>query len=195
MLPRSQANGPGFRFVVWVQGCSRRCQGCFNPGTHDHNGGYEVSVSEIIAQIPFDRVDGITISGGEPFEQTEELAVLLEETGRRGLDRLVYTGFGYEELNGRENHHIAKCLSLIDILIDGPYEKDFPPIMPWTGSRNQRVLQLDHGKIEKEYGTGDVQMAENINGELIIDESGNITMTGGINGKIIMENEGSNRSD
>ena len=188
ILPASRANGPGPRFVVWVQGCSRRCCACFNPGTHDRGGGYEISVPEIISRIPFAGVSGITISGGEPFEQPEELAALLEETGRRGLNRLVYTGFTYEELKEHENRRVAECLPLVDMLIDGPYEKGTPPDMPWAGSGNQRILRLRCGDIEKAYEKKDAETADGyVEGELIIDQTGSIMITGVFDSKIITD--------
>jgi len=161
----------------------RQCAGCFNPGSHDRRGGYELSVPEIIAQIPFEEASGITVSGGEPFEQPGELAALLEEAGKRGLNRLVYTGFTYEELIGHENRLVARCLPLIDMLIDGPYKKEEPPDMPWAGSGNQRILELCHGEIGKKYEKKDVKAAGGIVGELIIDQSGRITATGLIDSK------------
>jgi anaerobic ribonucleoside-triphosphate reductase activating protein len=87
ILEMSNANGPGLRFVIWVQGCYRKCRGCFNSETHDPYGGYELEVSKIIEQIPLAKVSGITISGGEPFEQAEELLALLKKAGRIGLTR------------------------------------------------------------------------------------------------------------
>jgi len=187
LLPVSQANGPGSRFVLWVQGCSRQCAGCFNPNTHSHYEGYEFSVSEIISQIPFAEVCGITISGGEPFEQPYELALLLNETGRRGLNRLVYTGFTYEELNQHESLKIRESLFLIDMLIDGPFEREKLSDMQWTGSANQRVLELHHGKIKIIYGKNDIGSNASIDCELIIDQAGHVTVTGLIDSKSIVE--------
>jgi len=181
ILPLSYANGPGPRFVIWVQGCSRGCSECFNPETHDHYCGLELDITEILRQIPSDEVSGITVSGGEPFEQAKELAVLLEEAGRRGLSRLVYTGFTYEELIESKDSLTAVCLSLIDILIDGAYKKEILPDIPWTGSGNQRVLQLKHGKIRKVCGKNDIEIIDSIEGEIIIGEKGDITTTGIIN--------------
>jgi anaerobic ribonucleoside-triphosphate reductase activating protein len=175
ILPVSLANGPSSRFTVWVQGCSRKCAGCFNPGTHDPHDGKEISVSDIISRIPFSAVSGITVSGGEPFEQAEELALLLTETGKHGLHRLVYTGFTYEELCNKENAAVTKCLEHIELLIDGPYKKGAPSRTPWTGSNNQRVLELQHG-IAKAYKKNDETVP--VDGEIIIDQSGAITMTG-----------------
>jgi len=187
LLPASRVNGPGIRFVLWVQGCSRRCSGCFNPATHDHQGGYEAEVSEIVGQIPFSEVSGITVSGGEPFEQPEELEALLEETGQRGLNRLVYTGFTYEELKKQGSRMVERCLSLIDILIDGAYVKEMPPYMPWTGSANQRLIQLRNGQIHKIFEEGELETSGGLEGELIIERDGGITVTGIIDSSKFLE--------
>ncbi|MCL1817838.1 MAG: radical SAM protein, partial [Spirochaetaceae bacterium] len=84
IVPASRANGPGERFVVWTQGCRRGCPGCFNPraqatglGMGDNSFPAELSAHEILARLPAGRVNGITVSGGEPFEQPQELERLL----------------------------------------------------------------------------------------------------------------------
>ena len=69
--PRSRANGPGVRFVVWLQGCTLGCPGCFNPLTHDPRAGTERAVDDIVAQLRAVRVDGLTLSGGEPMQQRD----------------------------------------------------------------------------------------------------------------------------
>jgi len=178
----SRVNGPGMRFVVWVQGCERRCSGCFNPDTHAEDGGYELSIHEIVKQIPLNEISGITISGGEPFEQAGELAILLEKTYKKKINRLVYTGFTYEELVAQKNKTIEKCLELIDILIDGAYNKEILPNLPWTGSGNQRILRLNRGKIAKICRKEDVESCKVSCGEVIIDQKGGITVTGIISG-------------
>ncbi|MDR2921898.1 MAG: radical SAM protein [Treponema sp.] len=178
LLSVSRVNGPGSRFVVWVQGCSRQCSGCFNPATHDHRGGYELEVSEIVRQIPLTEVIGITVSGGEPFEQPEELEALLEKTRQMGLNRLVYSGFTHEELKEQGNRIVERCLPLIDILIDGAYEKEIPAKMPWTGSGNQRVIELRNGQVQNILEEGELEASGIFDGELIIDSAGGITATG-----------------
>jgi len=185
LLPLSLANGPGPRFAVWVQGCTRRCSGCFNPDTHDCKGGYEISVPEIIAQIPRGQVSGITVSGGEPFEQPEELAALLDEAGKMGLHRLAYSGNTYSELSSHKNRVVRQCLQMLDMLIDGPYEEGTPSDKPLAGSGNQRVLQLSRGEIVKEYGKDEMESALwQIGGEIVIDQTGCITATGIIDSRI-----------
>ena len=187
LLKISYVNGPGARFVVWVQGCFRNCPGCFNPGTHDRDGGCKMEISDIVSEIPPESVTGITVSGGEPFDQPDDLALLLEEAGKKGLNRLVYSGYTYEELLGHKNSMVAKSLSLIDILIDGPYERQIPPYMPWTGSGNQRVLELQNGVIKKTCKKSDYETKNCTEGELIINRDGSITATGMIDSKTIYD--------
>lgn len=186
ILEASDANGPGIRFAVWVQGCGRKCHGCFNPDTHYRHGGYELEVSKIIDKIPSDKVSGITLSGGEPFEQVEELLVLLKEAGRIGLNRLVYTGYTYEDLMSIDSLTIRECLEETDLLIDGAYEKEIPPYMPWTGSGNQRLIRLQGGKIKKIYERGDFTKIGIPEGEIIIAANGSVVASGIIDSGIFV---------
>jgi anaerobic ribonucleoside-triphosphate reductase activating protein len=173
-LECTTVNGNGKRFALWVQGCDRNCEGCFNPHTHNKTGGWEASVDEIMKIVPL-AVDGITISGGEPFLQAKELAELLERASKQNLHRLVYTGFTYEDLIAMKDEHVDKCLRFTDMLIDGEYKKDIPQRHVLAGSGNQKVLILEHGNVicEKE---AEYDVARN--GELVIDKDGNITATG-----------------
>jgi anaerobic ribonucleoside-triphosphate reductase activating protein len=77
IVPESIVDGPGIRFVLFVQGCEMNCPGCHNPATHDKNGGFDMSVDELMAQIAANPlIDGVTFSGGEPFLQAEKLTPL-----------------------------------------------------------------------------------------------------------------------
>ena len=86
-LPRSRANGPGPRSVVWFQGCTLGCPGCFNPGTHRREGGYSVPVEELAGQLSAGEpaITGVTVSGGEPFQQPRALLALVRKL-RAGKD-------------------------------------------------------------------------------------------------------------
>jgi len=79
--PASRANGPGLRAVLWTQGCTLGCPGCFNPGTHPFDGGEPASVDHIYGQIIAARarygIQGVTVSGGEPLQQRHALLALL----------------------------------------------------------------------------------------------------------------------
>jgi anaerobic ribonucleoside-triphosphate reductase activating protein len=167
-----------------VQGCSRRCPGCWNPATHAPQGGYEVSIDSISTSIPYTEVEGITISGGEPFEQAEELASVLERAATHSLHRLVYTGFRYEVLVALDNEAVMRCLTLTDMLIDGAYQQDTPAHLPWTGSGNQRVLVLSKGTIQTELDGTHEYAPDRRLGEVLIDREGRIVATGFFDSRI-----------
>ncbi len=179
-LERSHANGPGERFVLWVQGCAHRCPGCYNPDTHASPGsGSFMTPPDIADLIPDEGINGVTVSGGEPFDQAAELAEFLAIARARGLHTLVYTGYRYAELahgrdhSGREDWRIA--LELIDVLIDGPFVRGLPPKASWTGSGNQRYLILERGEIIWEMRGKDEATTL---GEVFIAENGDVITTG-----------------
>ncbi len=113
--PRSLANGPGVRAVVWVQGCGKRCPGCFNPEFQAREGGCEVTAEEVLRRIAVaEGIEGVTFSGGEPFDQAAALAEVARGAQARGLGVVVFTGYTRGELeevgsgkwkvgSGREN--------------------------------------------------------------------------------------------
>lgn len=141
VLPLSAVNGPGKRLVVFFQGCRRGCAGCFNPDTHSFGERGLYQAGEVFERFLTSGVEGMTVSGGEPFEQPEGLIELLGEAAARGLSRVVYTGFTIEEI--REDGVMAACLSLIDVLIDSPYEKGKKETtLLARGSSNQRIHLL-----------------------------------------------------
>lgn len=176
ILKESEVNGPGKRGVVWVQGCERHCEGCFNPETQNLNNGEDISVESIFNSFNIENLDGLTVSGGEPFDQPDELKKLLKVVRQKGLNTLVYTGYLYEELIDS----YKTILELCDYLIDGPYMKNLPSKCRWAGSGNQRFLKLKDGKILKDLTIEDEYSQT---AEIIIDESGNIVITGFINEK------------
>ena len=183
VLRSSTANGPGDRFVVWVQGCSRRCPGCFNPVAQPFPGtGYDITIPQIMNGIP-DAVEGITISGGEPFEQPEELLRLVRAARDRKLSVLIYTGYTYEELmnsfSGMKRELMHDVLKHTDYLIDGPYVRENPSRNKWAGSGNQRFLLLSEGIVVADL----TEKPDNwIIGELIINKKGTVTTTGILDG-------------
>jgi len=135
------ALGPGERAVIWVAGCSRECPGCISPEMQPRDAGEEVPVRALAARLARIGVplDGLTISGGEPFDQAEALADLLGllQHTRPDWNVIVYTGYQIEELGA--NPARADLLNRLDILADGPYRQDIPRNHPLTGSGNQRV--------------------------------------------------------
>lgn len=138
----SIVDGPGLRYVVFTQGCPHGCPGCHNPETHDPAGGCEVPVEELIADMRKNPLlDGLTLSGGEPFLQAEDCAKLARAARESGLNVWCYTGWTLEELQGRADAQVL--LQEIDVLVDGAYveaERTFN--LPWRGSENQRVIEL-----------------------------------------------------
>ena len=145
--PDSIVDGPGLRFAVFVQGCTHHCPGCHNPESQPHEGGVLRSVLDVAEEIFANKADqGVTLSGGEPFEQAPacaRLAALLQE---RGLNVWVYSGYTFEQLQqqAREGRAgVADLLECCDVLVDGPFvqaQKSFA--LPWRGSANQRLIDL-----------------------------------------------------
>lgn len=135
--------GPGRRFVLWVQGCTRNCPGCVSTGDQPLDGGYPMTTGALAAEIALSRPDGVTISGGEPFLQAEAIAEMLRMVRRDfGYDTgvIVYTGFLLEEL--RQMPSAAPLLEQTDLLIDGPYVQELDDGKSLRGSSNQRVIPL-----------------------------------------------------
>lgn len=135
-ITRSRVNGPGERFVLWLQGCSLRCAGCWNPDTWSHASRRLLRGSEVLAEVPED-VEGVTFTGGEPFEQDEALVPLLDGVRARGLSVMIFTGHEFEEISREASRAVlARC----DVLVTGRYEAERRSLdLPWRGSRNQRV--------------------------------------------------------
>lgn len=140
----SVIEGPGRRSVLQTAGCERRCPGCYVPETHDVNSGIEISVPKITARLLSTEGaprDGVTILGGEPFQQPAGLLTLLQSLKAQGQHIVLYTGFTLEELSLRQNSQTAQILALTDILIDGPFVKELADNAgEWRGSTNQRII-------------------------------------------------------
>ena len=146
VVAESCVDGPGLRYVIFVQGCPHHCEGCHNPQTHDFHGGNEVSTDKILAEIKSDPLlSGVTFSGGEPFCQAGVLAELAQEIHALGMDVMVYSGWTLEQLKekAKKEEGVKALLDQTDILVDGPFilaERDLE--LDFRGSRNQRVIYL-----------------------------------------------------
>lgn len=139
-LERSVINGPGERFVLWLQGCPILCKGCFNQNLLPFVEHYKMTVEEVAQMIlSVKGIEGVTYSGGEPIVQAKGLYHLSSELKEHGLTVVCYTGYTLEQLQRRKDPWIERLLSHIDILIDGPYVESQKANLPWRGSRNQRV--------------------------------------------------------
>jgi len=140
IMHRSLANGPGVRYAIWLQGCSIRCPGCFNPDTHGHESRRVMAVEAIVADIASfsGEIEGVTISGGEPLDQIDGLLELLRAIRRIGsLSVILFTGHRMEEVNTVPN--AAELLRLVDILIAGPYDETLRTAHGLIGSSNKTV--------------------------------------------------------
>ena len=142
----SIVDGPGLRYVVFTQGCSLCCEGCHNPDTWDQQGGYETTVDDIIKDLISNPLtDGLTLSGGEPFEQAASCASLAAFARTKGLNVWVFSGRTFEELqnDAKSDNDISNLLTQTDVLVDGRFVlKERTLSLKWCGSTNQRVIDV-----------------------------------------------------
>lgn len=125
IVEESIVDGPGIRFVVFTQGCKHNCPGCHNPHTHSFDGGEIIEIDSIIDSIKGNPLlSGVTLSGGEPFEQAKPLTELSKKVRELGYNIISYTGYTYEYIieNSSEANGWMELLKEIDILIDGRFE-------------------------------------------------------------------------
>lgn len=137
-MHKSAANGPGERFVVWVQGCPLACPGCWNPDTWSFARRHVVEVEDLAAEIlAVPGLEGVTFTGGEPFVQARALAELARAVRAAGSSVFVFTGYTLDELEG---HARRELLAVTDVLVAGRYVEARRTLdLPWRGSSNQRV--------------------------------------------------------
>ena len=142
-VDQSNVNGPGCRAVVWVQGCSRECPGCFNVESWSFDINQLISVDELVEKITSNSLnEGITFSGGEPFWQAQELAILARKIKAKGLNVMSFTGFTLEQLQANSAPKGSMdLLTELDILVDGAYLESYAVNSPTShvSSSNQRV--------------------------------------------------------
>ena len=136
--PCSEVLGPYKRFIVWVQGCKRRCKGCIAKDSWALDGGELVEVDTIVQQIlRQENIEGITISGGEPFLQQDALCELIRKVREhKDIGVIIYTGMKYSEIENTALAHSA------DLIIDGEYIEELNDNKSLRGSSNQNVLCL-----------------------------------------------------
>lgn len=141
----SIVDGPGFRYVLFVQGCPHRCPGCHNPESHDFEGGTDMTAEEVFADIMKNpHLRGVTFSGGEPFEQVPALLKLAGMIKEAGLSLMSYSGYTLEELRGRHDAETDELLGMLDILVDGRYVESLRNLtLIYRGSENQRVIDMN----------------------------------------------------
>ncbi|MDR1697700.1 MAG: anaerobic ribonucleoside-triphosphate reductase activating protein [Erysipelotrichaceae bacterium] len=154
IVKESVVDGPGIRYVIFVQGCKHHCFNCHNPATWSFDGGTLLDEATIIKEINENPLlSGVTISGGDPFFQKEALLrviKLIKEATKKEI--IVYTGFTVEALLADDDPLVAELFRYIDILIDGPYRHELRDLsLKFIGSSNQRIINLktELGKYQK----------------------------------------------
>ena len=151
-VEESIVDGPGFRIVIFFQGCAHHCYGCHNPETWDFEGGKEVSfdlIKKIIDDNPY--ADGITLSGGDPLYQIDASTEIAEYAKSKGLDVILYTGFLFEEVleMTKANQRLKDLLNNVDTLIDGPFILEQRHLsLKFRGSSNQRIIDVKKSLIQ-----------------------------------------------
>ena len=140
----TEAEGPGQRFALWFQGCPLRCPGCCNPEFLPFHGGEGWEFSKVVMAIEAARsasgIEGITLLGGEPFAHAAGAAALAQWARQHDLSVMVFSGYTLEQIQALPDPHAADLLAHIDILVDGPYQRELPDTRRrWIGSTNQRI--------------------------------------------------------
>ncbi|MCR4621426.1 MAG: anaerobic ribonucleoside-triphosphate reductase activating protein [Clostridiales bacterium] len=142
----SIVDGPGFRLAVFTQGCPHHCPGCHNPETHAFDGGKEDDTDRIISLMEGNPLlDGVTLTGGDPFCQCAPCAEIAEAAKKLGLNVWAYSGWTWEELSNtaRTDPDTARLLSFTDVLVDGRFMLEKRTLeLRFRGSKNQRLIDV-----------------------------------------------------
>lgn len=153
------ANGPGIRVVLWVAGCEHRCKGCHNPHTWNPNGGNlytDVVLGELLTALQKPYVKGLTFSGGDPLHKNNirdiRDIIIRVKNDYPEKDIWLYTGYKVEDISNSTDQDMLirkEILSLCDVVVDGRYEESKRNILlPWCGSSNQRVIDINKSKTQ-----------------------------------------------
>ena len=173
-LPVSEVEGPGKRACIWVQGCSIQCKNCALPQTWSKDRGQKISVDELAEKIlDIEEIEGVTFTGGEPFDQAEALFELALKLKESSLSIITFTGYKLEDIQNSKKKSWHDLLSVIDILIDSPYiheKSDFS--RPLVGSSNQRYHFLSSRYSESDLSSNSERI------EIRIQEDGKISVNG-----------------
>lgn len=174
-LARSEVNGPGLRAVVWVQGCPRRCAGCFNQDMLEFRDNKIITVKQLADRIlAIQGLAGVSFSGGEPFAQALPLAQLAETLTQQGLNIVIFTGYTYTELKAGNDPAWNRLLAAVDLLVAGPFMQELPTQEYLLGSANQELLFLtDRLKNHPAIGNHSETTVE-----VTIDTTGTVNITG-----------------
>lgn len=171
-VPRSRANGPGLRAVLWMQGCTLGCAGCFNPDTHARDGGEWRDVREIVDQVLqlAPEIEGVTLSGGEPLQQIDAVLALLQIIhSETQLSTLLFTGFTFEEIKRMPRHQ--DLLHCLDVLLAGRYDQTQRHARGLIASANKQAIFLSN-----RYSQADLNAVPEA--EIIVQPDGTVLLSG-----------------
>ena len=144
LVTDSIVDGPGFRTSIFTQGCPHHCPGCHNPGSHDFDAGTVYTLDDVEAKFSKNPLlDGVTLTGGEPFCQAAACAELARRARARGLNVWTYTGYTWETLTAAGRPDWDALLAQTDVLVDGPFvaaRKSYGAL--FRGSTNQRLIDV-----------------------------------------------------
>jgi anaerobic ribonucleoside-triphosphate reductase activating protein len=186
-VPVSRANGPGRRAVLWLQGCTLNCSGCWNPASHSFEGVSRTDPNDIVQRvIALHRagdIEGLTLSGGEPMQQASsmlELIGALREAGPASLSFGMFTGYTLPELERGRFFTFEDCPDKIatwglirphlDFAVMGRYNRLAPVALPLRSSRNQRLRLFTTRYQQSDFGEPMVEVS--------IGQDGATTVTG-----------------
>lgn len=164
--------GPGLRYVIWVRGCHKNCTNCISKDWQQNDNNYisyETLLEEILAKK--DKLEGITLSGGEPFLQAYPLSLLFKKIkALTNLSIIVYTGYRIEELYAKDDIDIINMINESDIIIDGEYIEELNNDRGIIGSQNQRFNFITdrYKNDEQQFRNCKREVEININKSLLI---------------------------
>jgi anaerobic ribonucleoside-triphosphate reductase activating protein len=170
--PSSRSNGPGWRAVIWLQGCTLGCPGCFNPETHPLQTGRIARIDELADWVLAlsGKIEGLTISGGEPIQQITGLLPFLERIRRASnLSMILFSGYTWAEI--QKMPRSRQLLSSIDVLLAGRYNPNLRLARGLVGSKNKSVHFLT-----ERYSQADLDAVPEA--EVIVTDHGEIIFSG-----------------
>ena len=171
-VSKTEAEGPGKRFALWVQGCTLGCPDCCNPEMWSKKGGETISVDELYKKIltVSDKIEGVSLLGGEPFEQDRALSILARKIRDKGLTVMVYSGYDLKEIKDMK----SELLEHVDVLVAGRYVKELHTTKRrWIGSTNQELHFLTDA-----YKEADPRFLEPNHAEITLNSQGEMTVVG-----------------
>lgn len=160
-LISNNTNGPGRRLVLWLQGCTLACKGCFNPHLWAHKPNKLLEVGDLSKYLidkmrEFD-CEGITLSGGEPFQQAKASVKLIEKIKTHNYSIVIYTGFSSRELRNSNNPSIERLLELSDILIAGRYREIVTEARTWDENKDKELIFKNKSKALNNFEPANVE--------------------------------------